>query len=114
MQLAVGRGATVIASSIEARFGRLKVVGATPVLYGDGVAERVRAAAGGQLDAVFDVVGKTPSKQLISLVPDPSPVVTIANYTATQAGARVTGGDADSRPMPALDGPATCLARTRW
>ena len=29
-------------------------------------------------------------------------MVTIANYTAGQAGARVTGGGADSHPMEAL------------
>ena len=29
------------------------------MLYGEGVAARVRAAAGGPVDAVFDVVGKT-------------------------------------------------------
>jgi hypothetical protein len=62
------------------------------VLYGEGVAERVRAAAGGPVDAVFDVAGKTPVEDLISLAPEPSQVVAIANYAAGQAGARVTGG----------------------
>src|SRR5919109_1306148 len=50
-------------------------VGAATVLYGQGVAERVRAAAGGPVDAVFDVVGKTPVGDLISLVPKPLQVV---------------------------------------
>jgi D-arabinose 1-dehydrogenase-like Zn-dependent alcohol dehydrogenase len=35
-------------------------------------------------------------------VPDASHVVTIANFAAGEAGARVTGGDADSRPTEAL------------
>jgi hypothetical protein len=72
------------------------------VVCGQGLAERVRAAAGGPADAVLDVAGKTPVEELISLVPEPSQVVTIANYTAGQAGARVTGGGADSHPMEAL------------
>src|SRR5919201_1287852 len=50
-----------------------------------GVVERVRAAAGGPVDAVFDVAGKTPVEELISLVPEPSQVLTIANYSAGQA-----------------------------
>src|SRR5215203_3033092 len=102
VQMAVARGARVIASASEANHDYLREIGATPVLYGEGVAERVRAAAGGPVDAVFDVAGKTPVEELISLAPEPSQVVTIANFTAGQAGARVTGGGADSRPMEAL------------
>jgi NADPH:quinone reductase-like Zn-dependent oxidoreductase len=102
VQMAVARGAKVIASASEANHDYLREIGATPVLYGEGVAERVRAAAGGPVDAVFDVAGKTPVENLISVVPTPSQVVSIANFTAAQAGARVSGGGADSRPMEAL------------
>ena len=102
VQMAVARGAKVIASASEANHDYLREIGATPVPYGEGVAERVRAAAGGPVDAVFDVAGKTPVEELIGLVPEPSQVVSIANFTAAQAGARVTGGGADSHPMEAL------------
>ena len=102
VQMAVARGARVIASGAEDNQGYLEEIGATPVRYGEGVADRVRAAAGGPVDAVLDVAGKTPVEELISLVPEPSQVVTIANYAAGQAGARITGGGADSRPMEAL------------
>lgn len=102
VQMAVARGTRVIASSSEANHDYLREIGATPVLYGDGMVGRVRAAADGLVDAVFDVVGKTPAADLISLVPEPSRVVTIANFTAGELGARVTGGGADSQPMQAL------------
>lgn len=102
VQMAVARGARVIASSSEANHDYLREIGAIPVLYGDGVAGRGRDAAGGQIDAVFDVAGKTPVHELVSLVSEPSQVLSIANFAAGQAGARVTGGDADSRPMEAL------------
>jgi NADPH:quinone reductase-like Zn-dependent oxidoreductase len=102
VQMALARGAKVIASASEANHDYLRELGATPVLYGQGLAERVRAAAGGPVEAVFDVAGKTPIEELIRLAPEPSQVVTIANYTASQAGARVTGGGADSHPMDAL------------
>jgi NADPH:quinone reductase-like Zn-dependent oxidoreductase len=113
VQMALARGAKVIASASEANHQYLRELGATPVLYGQGVAERVRAAGGGPVDAVFDVAGKTPVEELISLAPEPSQVVTIANYAAGQAGARVTGGGADSHPMEALAEVAELLAQNQ-
>ncbi|MBV9093749.1 MAG: zinc-binding dehydrogenase, partial [Streptosporangiaceae bacterium] len=73
----------------------------------------VRAAAGGRVDAVFDVAGKTPAGELISLVSEPSQVLSIANFAAGQAGARVSGGGTDSRPMQALAEVAELLAQNK-
>jgi NADPH:quinone reductase-like Zn-dependent oxidoreductase len=112
VQMALARGATVIASASEANHDYLREIGATPVQDGQGLAGRVRAAAGGPVDAVFDVAGKTPVEDLISLAPEPSKVVSIANYAAGQAGARVTGG-ADSHPMEALAQVAELLAQSK-
>ena len=83
------------------------------MLYGEGVAARVRAAAGGRVDAVFDVAGKTPIDELISLVSEPFQVLSIADFATGQAGARVTGADADSRPMEALAEVAELLAQNK-
>jgi NADPH:quinone reductase-like Zn-dependent oxidoreductase len=113
VQMAVTRGARVIASASEANHPYLQGIGATPVLYGDGVADRVREAAGAPVDAVFDVAGKTPIGDLISLAPAPSKVLTIANFAAGEAGARVTGGGADSEPVQALAAIAELLADNR-
>ena len=113
VQMAVARGAKVIASASEANQDYLREIRAIPVLYGEGVAARVRAAAGGPVDAVFDVAGKTPAGELISLVSEPSQVLSIANFAAGQAGARVTGGGADSRPMQALAEVAELLAQNK-
>ena len=113
VQMALARGARVIASASEANHDYLREIGATPVLYGQGLAERVRAAAGGPVDAVFDVAGKTPVEDLISLASEPSQVLSIANFAAGQAGARVTGGGADSQPMQALAQVADLLAQNK-
>ena len=113
VQMAIARGARVIASSSEANHAYLREIGATPVLYGEGVVGRVRSAAGGQVDAIFDVAGRTPVEDLISLAPEPSQVVSIANFAAGQAGARVTGGDADSHPMQALAQVAELLTQNK-
>lgn len=111
VQMAVARGARVIASGSEDNQDYLREIRAIPVVYGEGVAARVQDAAGGQVDAVFDVAGRTPVEELITLVAEPSQVLSIANFTATQAGARVTGGGADSRPMEALAQVADQLAQ---
>jgi NADPH:quinone reductase-like Zn-dependent oxidoreductase len=113
VQMAVARGARVIASSSEANRDYLREIGAIPVLYSEGVGDRVRAEAGGPVAAVFDVAGKTPVAELVSLVSEPSQVVSIANFAADQAGARVTGGDTDSRPMEALAEVAELLAQNK-
>jgi NADPH:quinone reductase-like Zn-dependent oxidoreductase len=101
-QIAKARGATVIASASEARQDYLREIGAIPVVYGEGMVERIRALPVDKIDAVLDTVGKTPIEDLISLAPEPSQVVSIANFAAAAAGARVTGGGADSQPMKAL------------
>jgi NADPH:quinone reductase-like Zn-dependent oxidoreductase len=113
VQMAVARGAKVIASSSEDNHGYLREIHATPVLYGEGVTTRVQEAAGGLVDAVADVAGKTPIEDLISLVPKPDQVVSIANYTAGDAGARVTLGGADSQPARALALTADLLAENK-
>ena len=96
VQVARSRGATVVASAGEDNQGYLTEIGAIGVRYGDGLVERVRAAAPSGLDAVFDVVGKTPPSVLISLVAEPSQVVTIANFDAGDSGIRLTtGGEGD-------------------
>ena len=113
VQMAVARGARVIASASEADQGYLREITAIPVLYGEGVADRVRAAAGGPIQAVFDVAGKTTVEELIGLASEPSRVLSIANFAASQAGARVTSGDADSRSMQALPEVAELLAQNK-
>lgn len=112
-QMALAHGVRVIASASEANQDYLREIGAVPVVYGDGVADRVRAATGGQVDAVFDIAGKTPVEELISLVSQPRQVLSIANFAAGQAGAQVTGGSTDSRPMQALAEVADLLAENK-
>jgi len=110
VQMAQAQGLRVIASAGESNQDYLRELGAVPVVYGDGVADRVRAAAGGEVDGVYDVAGKTPVDELVGLVPKPGQVVTIANFSAGAAGAQVTGGGADTRGSAALAEVADLLA----
>jgi NADPH:quinone reductase-like Zn-dependent oxidoreductase len=101
-QFAVARGATVIASASQSNHDYLREIGAIPVLYGAGLIDRVRAVPVDRIDAVLDVAGKTPIEDLIAIAPEPAQVVSIANFKADEAGARVTGGSSDSQPEKAL------------
>ena len=91
-QIALARGASVIASAGAGNQDYLREIGATPVLYGDGMVERVRAIAPNGVDAVFDTAGKTALADLISLVPEPAKVVTIANFSPGDSGVQLTTG----------------------
>jgi NADPH:quinone reductase-like Zn-dependent oxidoreductase len=113
VQIALARGIRVIASAGEGNQDYLREIRAIPVLYGEGVADRVREAAGGTVDKVFDVVGKTPIEELISLVSEPSHVLSIANFSAGEAGAQVTGGGGDSKPWDAFAEVAQLLEQNK-
>jgi NADPH:quinone reductase-like Zn-dependent oxidoreductase len=112
-QMALARGARVIASAGQDNQDYLREIGVTPVLYGPGLVDRVRAVAGAKIDAVLDVAGKSPIEDLISLAPEPSQVVSIANFGAAEAGARVTGGGPDSQPMKAMAEVAELLEQNK-
>jgi len=113
-QIAKARGATVIASASEARQDYLREIGVIPVVYGEGMVDRVRALDAGKIDAVLDAVGKSPIEDLISLAPEPPQVVSIANYAgAGAAGARFSGSSGDSQPMKALADAAELLEQSK-
>ena len=57
LQLAVIRGAKVVATASPARHDLLAELGAVPVAYGPGLAERVAVAAPGGIDVALDLVG---------------------------------------------------------
>lgn len=101
VQLAVVRGATVIASASERNHELLSALGANPVAYGEGMVSRINVAAPQGVDAVFDVIGKTPVEDLIAIAPSPQQVVSIANFTSDEAGIRASAGGGD--PFVALN-----------
>lgn len=102
VQLAVAANAKVIASASQDNHDYLREIGASPVLYGEGVVTRIRAMPDSQIDAVFDVAGKTGIADLVALAPEPAQVLSIANFEAAKFGAQVTSGGSDSQPFVAL------------
>ncbi len=99
-QLAVGRGATVIATASEARHELLRELGAVPVTYGPGLAERVRAAAPHGVTAALDLIGTDEAVDVsLQLVADRARIATIAAFgRAGQAGIRALGGGPGADP----------------
>ncbi|MDT5338201.1 MAG: hypothetical protein QOD90_3706 [Mycobacterium sp.] len=94
VQLAVARGAKVIATASPARHDQLREYGAEPVAYGDGLADRVRAI--GPVDAALDLVGTDEALDTsVELVADRGRIATIAGFArAGELGIAVlTGAD---------------------
>ena len=94
VQLAVARGATVIATASPGRHAQLREYGAEPVAYGDGLADRVRAI--GTVDAALDLVGTDEALDTsVELVSDRARIATIAGFgRAPELGIAVlTGAD---------------------
>ena len=94
VQLAVARGARVIGTGSPATHGFLRSLGAEPITYGHGMAERARALAPGGVDLALDVAGSGVLPELIELAGDPEHVITIADFAgAQQYSVRFSRGD---------------------
>ncbi|MFE9558892.1 NADP-dependent oxidoreductase [Streptomyces sp. NPDC006703] len=95
VQLAAARGITVIGTAAERDLERVTTFGAIAVRYGDGWVERVRAAAPGSVDFVFDASGAGVLADSVALTGDAGKVITIADMTAAQHGVRFSAGTSE-------------------
>lgn len=78
IQFARLRGASVVATASDARADRVRELGATPVGYGDGLADRVRAAAPQGVTVALDCAGTDEALEVsLELVADRSRIATI-------------------------------------
>ncbi|MFD3619487.1 zinc-binding alcohol dehydrogenase family protein [Streptomyces sp. NPDC058676] len=100
VQLAVARGATVLATASPARHDLLRDLGAIPIAYGPGLADRVRAAAPEGVHAAADLVGTDEAVDVsVELVADRSRIATIAGFArGAQAGIKLLGGAPGADP----------------
>jgi NADPH:quinone reductase-like Zn-dependent oxidoreductase len=100
VQMALLRGANVIATAGATFAGRLHDLGAKVTAYGDGMVERVRELAGGAPDVVLhtaQVPGMLPS--LIKIVDgDPRRVMSISDFDEHGLGVRTTGREPNLVP----------------
>jgi len=92
LQLARLRGIAVIGTSSAQKHDYLRGLGAIPTTYGPGLAERVRGLAPKGVNAALDVAGSGIIPELIDIVGDPSRVLSVADLTAPQHGAKFCHG----------------------
>ncbi|GAB3598994.1 NADP-dependent oxidoreductase [Microbacterium tumbae] len=79
LQQAALAGIRVIGTASPSRFEEVRCFGGTPVAYGPGLADRVRAEVRGSLAAALDAVGTGEAVDVsLELIPDRSRIVTIA------------------------------------
>ena len=96
VQLAVLAGARVIATASEGSHAYLRELGAEPVVYGEGLVERIRALTPNGVDATIDAVGSDEAVDAsVALVPDHNRIVTIAAFQRGESA-----GSRRSAPVP--------------
>jgi NADPH:quinone reductase-like Zn-dependent oxidoreductase len=117
-QLAVARGLTVIGAASPRDQDLVRELGAIPVVYGAGLADRVRKIRP-SLDAVLDAAGKGELRDAIQLAGGPGRVMTLADEHAADLGVAFSVGTPDRAPealnetMPLLASGALRLRRQR-
>ncbi|WP_411107043.1 NADP-dependent oxidoreductase [Streptomyces sp. cmx-4-9] len=87
VQIAVALGLRVIGTAGAHNHDYLRSLGAEPVLYGEGMADRIRALAPEGVDAALDFHGDGVIGLLQSLVKQRERVVSIADHEAAAQGA---------------------------
>jgi NADPH:quinone reductase-like Zn-dependent oxidoreductase len=101
-QLALALGATVVGTGGKQAQEDLKSLGAIPVLYGDGWADRVREAAPKPVGKVLDAAGYGVLPESVELVGDKARVLTIADAAAFELGITFTTGAEEQEKLAAL------------
>ena len=107
VQLAVARGARVLGTAGAANQDYVASLGATALVYGENLVERVRALAPEGVDAVFDAAGKGALEDSITLRGGTDRIVTTADFRARELGVVFAEGPQRRSASPAgRTGPA--------
>lgn len=88
VQLAAARGARVLGTASESNHDYLRSLGAEPLVYGEGLADRVRELAGGEVDVALDYIGGDALDVSFDLVRDASRVVSVIDPSLLERGGR--------------------------
>jgi len=91
VQLARLAGARVIGTASPGTFDFLRRLGAEPVAYGPGLADRVRALAPGGVSAAVDLFGMETAEVALALGVRPDRISTVAAGPNPPGGVRATG-----------------------
>jgi len=99
VQLARRAGATVVGIASAANHDWLRAHGVVPVAYGDGLAERIRAAAPDGVDAFIDLFGDGYVDVALALGVPADRIATIIDFAAVEEhGVKADGNAVGARP----------------
>ena len=117
VQLASARGAQVIGTARPGSHDFLASLGAIPVSYGPGLAERVLGLGLGRPDLALDVAGAGSLDELVAVTGGPEAVVTLADFSGPARGVRLSrgqyGGEPDGRHGLAIAAELSAQGRFR-
>ena len=113
VQLAVDHGAKVIGLASEDHHGWLAGHGVIPLVYGQGGAERIRAASDNHVDAFIDTFGSEYVQLAIELGVAPDRIDTIIDRTAAEKYGTKTDGSAAAANAEVLTELAGLVAEGR-
>ncbi len=104
IQLALDLGARVIATAGESQQDALRKLGAEPLVYGDGLVDRIRALAPDGVDVSIDLVGNDEALDAsVALVADRHRIATIAGFhRGSELGIKVLGSAPGADPGTAI------------
>lgn len=91
VQIATHRGIRVIGTAGPDNQDYVSSMGAKAMTYGPDLVDRVRAIAPGGIDAALDIAGSGVIAELVELTGDAAKVLSIADFSAPQHGAQVSG-----------------------
>ncbi|MEV8321942.1 NADP-dependent oxidoreductase [Kitasatospora sp. NPDC056731] len=102
-QIARSRGLIVLGTASDANRGYVESLGAVPVRYGDGVAERIAAAAPDGVDGILDLVGGDALRAAVPVRKDRTELVSTADpATVAELGGRYITRSTTSETLSAL------------
>ncbi len=111
VQLARHAGATVLGIAGPANHEWLTAHGVIPVSYGDGVVDRVRAAADGKIDAFVDTYGGDYVEKALELGVPADRIDTIVNFAAVEKYGVKSEGNNDAASADVLSELTGLLAK---
>ncbi|MEV6975232.1 NADP-dependent oxidoreductase [Kitasatospora sp. NPDC093806] len=104
-QIARSRGIRVIGTASDAKRAHVEALGAVQIRYGDGVADRIRAAAPDGVDGILDLVGGDDARAAAVTLADRSRLVSTADpTTAAELGGRFVTRSTTPETLAALAG----------
>jgi NADPH:quinone reductase-like Zn-dependent oxidoreductase len=102
VQIAVAKGAHVIGTASPANHDYLRKLGAEPVAYGDGLADRVRRISPGGVSVVLDLVGGEALEVTPGLLTPTGRWASIIDPSVTERGGRYVFVRPDTNDLAAL------------